>query len=254
MFNSPVLNKWVGIFLGSLVYTPNDYWKKNHLWHHKINGDIEKEDPSRTVLWTTQAFQEFPLWKKLVFRFLRDPVVFFLLAPFLQFVVQYRFPICPGYVYTNIIKGIEWVILYNIMPAGFFKDEMTAMVLGGAYGFLLFHYQHAVNLSYLVKPDYHDKDAAAILGSTYLLVPWFMKWSSLGIEYHHIHHYSTAVPSYLLQKCHETAPAGLWKNVTVVDFRAMVRGFFNVQWNEVTHRYEAFPEIEPFLQKLFPDL
>jgi omega-6 fatty acid desaturase (delta-12 desaturase) len=34
-------------------------------------------------------------------------------------------------------------------------------------------------------------------------VPFWFKDSTCAIEYHHIHHLNTSVPSYNLQKCHE---------------------------------------------------
>ena len=41
-----------------------------------------------------------------------------------------------------------------------------------------------------------------------------LAWITFGIEYHHIHHLNSRVPSYNLQKCHdEGMKKGLFKHV-----------------------------------------
>eukprot|EP00475_Leptophrys_vorax_P001690 TRINITY_DN1092_c0_g1_i2.p1 TRINITY_DN1092_c0_g1~~TRINITY_DN1092_c0_g1_i2.p1 ORF type:complete len:357 (-),score=51.51 TRINITY_DN1092_c0_g1_i2:105-1130(-) len=255
MFQSAFLNKWIGIVFGGLTFTPYEFWRKGHLYHHKIHGNADKRDPGRTIFWTSAQFERFPQGKKLLLRFLREPVVFFTLAPTFQWLLLYRTPFCPGYGWTNLIKGTELLIYWKVLgPVYVFWDLVSLILPGGFFGYLLFHLQHAVNLAYRVPADSHDRDAAAILGSTYLHVPLIFKWATLGIEYHHIHHYSTAVPSYFLKQCHDSAPAGMWDQVTEVDWKGSLRGFFNVQWNEATQRYESFQEYEWILQKLFPGL
>jgi acyl-lipid omega-6 desaturase (Delta-12 desaturase) len=87
----------------------------------------------------------------------------------------------------------------------------------------------------------HDKHEAGLLGSTYLLVPWYLKWSTLGIEYHHIHHLTTRIPCYKLQECHEEASSVLWETITVVDRKKAFAGYFNAIWDDKNKRFESFP-------------
>jgi hypothetical protein len=44
---------------------------------------------------------------------------------------------------------------------------------------------------------------ASVEGSTFLYVPYVFRPFTYGIEYHHIHHYNSNVPSYMINICHE---------------------------------------------------
>ena len=71
---------------------------------------------------------------------------------------------------------------------------------------MLFHLQHQVNTGYYKKYDENDTfthDKAQLHGASMLQIPWFLKWTTFGIEYHHIHHLTPRIPSYNLQRCHE---------------------------------------------------
>jgi len=86
---------------------------------------------------------------------------------------------------------------------------------GQVLGILLFHAQHSYNPAYNVRKGWNRQDSA-MRGSSFQTIPALLKWWFMGIEYHHIHHYTTKVPGYYLQKCHEEAPEGLWKDNGVV--------------------------------------
>ena len=61
---------------------------------------------------------------------------------------------------------------------------------------MLFHTQHAFNPAYVkTGKDWSFRDAALIGSSFISVVPWWFRWATFGIEYHHIHHLSTKVPS-----------------------------------------------------------
>lgn len=108
--------------------------------------------------------------------------------------------------------------------------------------------QHHVNISYFEPPEKHTVEQAAIYGSTMLHIPWYLKWFSLGIEYHHIHHFNMRVPCYNLQQCHEDAPDYFWEKVPKVPPHKALRGLFNTMWNPERYRYESFWPYEPILQ------
>ena len=50
--------------------------------------------------------------------------------------------------------------------------------------------------------DWNLRDSG-LRGSSFLLIPWFLKYFTGSIEYHHIHHMNTKTPGYNLQKFHE---------------------------------------------------
>ena len=81
-------------------------------------------------------------------------------------------------------------------------SRFLASWVGGLIGIQLFHLQHQCNTPYRVTPAVHSKWDAGMLGSTHLLVPFPLTLVTAAIEFHHIHHASTQVPSYHLAACH----------------------------------------------------
>lgn len=74
-----------------------------------------------------------------------------------------------------------------------------SMILSQIIGTILFHLQHSVNLPYRQRKDKWNFAKAALEGSTFLEIPKILKTFTNGIEYHHIHHLNTNVPSYAIQ-------------------------------------------------------
>jgi len=250
--NAFVTSRWgnevLGWISGLFVATPFVRWRDNHLFHHRVLGNVDLFDDSRTVYFSTQEYRSFPLWKRALWRVVRDPFVYFVLAPSYLWLYRYRTVKegFPGTVYlsaalmymytTHGVAGVWW--------------ELVAIVLASALGVILFHWQHQVNLGYRTDSKGHSVVEAGLHGSTFLLVPWYLRWVTLGIEYHHIHHLATHVPCYALHKCHEEAPQHFWANVTRVDWRKAVGGFFNVMYNAETELFEPFPSYQRVLRVL----
>lgn len=70
-----------------------------------------------------------------------------------------------------------------------------------------------------------------------------LRWATLGIEYHHIHHLNTKVPGYALRECHESAPEGgakCWRAVTFVGYAEAARAMLNVMYDERAQKMVPF--------------
>lgn len=242
-FTSKKMNEYVGMALGGFIGTPYKFWRDGHVHHHGILGNKTIRDKSRTVFFSKQEYEAMPLWKRFLARVLRDPFVFFPTIPIAMFAIEYRFRTASkkwwlAHSHTLILAGWVYTLLF-VIPE-FFALEKYAWVLGSAIGVLLFHWQHQVNLGYWVPDQDFDREEAAVKGSTYVDVPFFLKWGTMGIEYHHIHHLSTIVSCYNLQACHEDAPEQLWKDVNHVGYKRMLVSAFNTLWDEDTRKFEAF--------------
>jgi omega-6 fatty acid desaturase (delta-12 desaturase) len=87
---------------------------------------------------------------------------------------------------------------------GFSMLWVAALCVSSSIGFALFHLQHVFNPGYVksgVDWKFHD---AALLGSSWITcVPWWASWATFGIEYHHIHHLNSKIPTYRLRRCHQ---------------------------------------------------
>lgn len=91
-----------------------------------------------------------------------------------------------------------------------------------------------------------DRYAAAFDGSSFLQVHPLLKFFTLGIEYHHIHHLDIRVPGYSLQRCHCEAPVGLWDELGIVklELADCWKSLFMTLWDEKRDVFVPFPPAE----------
>ena len=187
-------------------------WQVNHNHHHAHLGDVVVVDNSVTIWFSEAEYERMPLWKKVPFRIVRDPIVFFPVASLwvffifdfrVNFMSVHAIPIAIGLV-TNNFKS--FFVLYTV-----------AMWIAGTIGLAIFHLQHQVNTPYRVHSDKRSGVDAGLYGSTMLSI-WFpFSLMTHGIEFHHIHHASTRVPGYHLAACHaEGEKLGLWGEINRV--------------------------------------
>jgi omega-6 fatty acid desaturase (delta-12 desaturase) len=255
-------NRAIGLVAGALMFTPLDHWRATHNLHHRVAGSSEFADPSRTVRVTTQAYARWPVCARAGYRVGRDPLVFFALAPAAVLLVAYRFARVRGQwlfgflqpLLVTLAKGAElaaWAHWHG--TARFVAWDLLAAALSASVGFVLVHLQHEVNVPYLEPSSTFSREDAALRGSTLLRVPWWARWATLGLEYHHVHHFNTRVPCYNLQACHDSAPPGAWRDVVVVGPRKALRSLTFTLFNAATRRYEAFWPTEPIARALLGD-
>ena len=248
LFPTVWANNWVGMLLGIIVLTPMKKWRRGHNYHHNNSGNLNVVNlvsafrSGDTIFFTRREWDSLkPGWKKRALRIFRDPFVFFIIVPLLVFFIVYRHPGKRDHANTwcvTLLKMVEFAILTYIWPS-FWWMELIALWMTAVLGIVLFHLQHGVNEGYRVDLKEYNTIDASVQGSTYLCIPWFLKWATLGIEYHHIHHLNTRVPCYKLAACHHDAPK-LWWQVNHVTFSMAWSALRNVMWNEETRRYEPF--------------
>ncbi len=70
-----------------------------------------------------------------------------------------------------------------------------------------------------------------------------------NIGFHHIHHLSSLIPNYNLEKCNRDNPI-FQKYVTILSFRKSLESIFHKLWDEETQRMISFSEYEKLYTKL----
>jgi omega-6 fatty acid desaturase (delta-12 desaturase) len=81
------------------------------------------------------------------------------------------------------------------------------LLVGGSVGVYLFYLQHQFEDAYWERGADWDYVAAALKGSSFFKLPKVLQWFSGNIGFHHVHHLSSRIPNYNLQRCHESEPA-----------------------------------------------
>jgi omega-6 fatty acid desaturase (delta-12 desaturase) len=90
-----------------------------------------------------------------------------------------------------------------IGPVRFLAIHIISLTLTGAVMILLVHSQHNFEHAYASGDADWDATTATLAGTSYLLLPRWLRWFTADSCYHHIHHLSAAIPNYRLAACHE---------------------------------------------------
>lgn len=104
---------------------------------------------------------------------------------------------------NNLVLLSTWALMcWLVGPALFFSVYLISTSLAGAAGIVLFTVQHNFEHAYASGDQDWDYDAAALHGTSFLVLPDWLNWFTANIGYHHIHHLSARIPNYRLVACH----------------------------------------------------
>jgi omega-6 fatty acid desaturase (delta-12 desaturase) len=226
------------------------------------NGHIDNDRHylfNETVPYTKRKFLSKSKNDQRKYMILKNPFVFFGIVPVLYFLITQRyvfalkkyklpsvykqslFQIIMVHMINNVLSGMYLYQLYQyeILPHFF-----VFLSLGCSLAFMLFHNQHTFNPSYVVK-EWSQRNSG-IKGSSFIQIPWFLKYFFMGIEYHHIHHMYSKLPGYNLQKYHEETQ----HDIVEISMRECYHNLWLVLYDEEKEKYITFNELDDELHKL----
>jgi omega-6 fatty acid desaturase (delta-12 desaturase) len=90
-FKSRKLRDALGLLIGILTFTPYFSWSNNHLIHHETAGNLDKRGIGDVWTMTVTEYQESSKWKKIIYRFYRNPITMFGIGPLYVFLIGNRF-------------------------------------------------------------------------------------------------------------------------------------------------------------------
>lgn len=209
-FNSPWLNRLVGIPAGLLVFTPYHKWHHDHLIHHQTVGNLDKRGTGDVKTLTVEEYQKMSKSQRFWYRVYRNPIVLLVVAPFFLFTILFRFPrrsrSKKEKLYTHlstlaivaIITGISFWI--GLVP--FIIIQIPVLYIAAVFGTWLFYVQHQYEDVKWARTGDWDYKTMALEGSSFLKLPKVLQWFSGNIGFHHVHHLSPRIPNYYLEKCY----------------------------------------------------
>jgi omega-6 fatty acid desaturase (delta-12 desaturase) len=214
------LNTTLAHILGVFVFTPQ-LWGQRHSIHHKTNGNPENEYHfkfNEVVLHTTEDVRRMGDVKLLIFRMLHCPFFLYPAVAVFDFLLNHRI----FHMLFKAIKGkrypLSWPRVLSVTAAhnfalalfihwlrqeGLLYKYLLSMLLFATAAFCIFHTQHTFNPAYISNNETWRQQDSGLLGSSFLQVPFFLKYFMMGIEYHHIHHMNSKIPGYNLKKYHD---------------------------------------------------
>jgi len=253
-FQSKKANRIVGTILGSLVFTPYDYWHREHAIHHKTVGNLDKRGSGDVWTLTVEEYRQLPSGKKLYYRLYRNPLILIAIAPFFLFVIWFRFPRRNmertgrrSVHLSNLIILIFCTGLILLMGwKAFLMIQLPVIYIATVAGVWLFYVQHQYEDVIWTRQEKWDYLKMALEGSSFMKFPRLLQWFSGNIGYHHIHHLSPMIPNYKLEACHREN--NMFSGIKPVTFITSLRTLSLRLWNERSGRLISFRQF----RKLYP--
>ena len=246
---------------GITTFTSSN-WILDHHTHHLTNGNIENIYNfkfNELLYWNASQFRKFNYGTKLLFRFFRTPIVFFSVFPIMYFFFIRRFLyiikkckyktkinkslgiILFNHIINNLGSFILCRVLYN---NNLFYQYITASYIGFLINFVLFFNQHIYNPPYVVGNKEWSQRNSGLLGSSFIQIPYLLKYFTMGIEYHHIHHMNAKIPGYNLQAYHEevVSKSNMFDNIVKLSMTDCYNNLWLVLYDEDNKKYLTFLE------------
>jgi acyl-lipid omega-6 desaturase (Delta-12 desaturase) len=254
-FKSKRANDVVGFLTGILVFTPYHQWRWEHTIHHASAGDLDRRGMGDIWTLTVQEYLDSSRWRRFAYRFSRNPVVLFGIAPLFLFLVLQRIPSRKAdkrvrrWVHvTNLC--ILLVAAAGIWAFGFLPYliiQLTGMLVASVGGVWLFYVQHQFEDVYWERKSEWDFAKAALEGSSFYKLPRLLQWFSGNIGFHHIHHLSPRIPNYELQHAHEAEP--MFRSVKPLTIRKSLKSLRFRLWDESRHQLTGFRVLKGLRKK-----
>lgn len=261
---SVLINNIIGIITGIFVFNPFS-WKFNHNTHHLVLGNINNKYNygfNDTVFHTLNNYKSWSFLRKTLYKTLLHPLIFFLILAPIKFILINRInallfifkkkSVNYSYLYIfceNVINNIGiYIYLYLSYNYNILLNIMIANIIGSILGVALFHNQHTYNPnSYVVYDDklWNQQDAG-LKGSSFIQIPWYLKYFTGGIEYHHIHHMNAKIPAYNLHKYHNEfiSKSNLFDNITKLTLHECYNNLWLKLYDENDKQYITFKEAD----------
>lgn len=209
-FRKRATNDWCGRILGVLTLTPYDVWQRSHSVHHASTGNLDLRGVGDIKTLTVSEYRALPLWRRMMYRTYRHPLVLFGIGPAYQFLIEHRLP--RGY-WTSGWKfwvssmatnaGIALFVVLMIWLVGakpFLMVHLPIVLLASSIGVWLFYIQHQFeDAHWETSPDWNLHEAA-LHGSSHYDLPGPLRWMTANIGVHHIHHLCARIPYYRLSE------------------------------------------------------
>ena len=241
-------NAWLGVVSGLLVFECFASWRHSHAIHHATAGDLDRRGVGDLPTMTVAEFQGATWQRRLGYRLFRNPVVMFGLGPIYALILRPRLVsrgdrprIRRAVMRTNValavlVGALCWLVGWR----EYLLVQMPTALLAGSAGVWLFYVQHQFEDTYWQSSGEWSYADAALRGSSHLRLPKVLQFFTANIGLHHVHHLSTRIPNYNLQRAHDENP--IFHEVPTLSVRDGMRAVRLKLWHEGHGRLVTFGE------------
>jgi omega-6 fatty acid desaturase (delta-12 desaturase) len=211
-FKSRRANDFWGMVTGIITWVPYYHWRWEHAVHHATSGDLDRRGMGDIWTLTVQEYLESSRWQRFAYRLARNPFILFVIAPLYIFLIKQRLPKAVAgarernsVYWTNlgimtVAAGLIWLFGFK----AYVLLQLIAVAVAGSAGVWLFYVQHQFEGVYWERAGEWDYATAALHGSSFYKLPKILQWFSGNIGFHHIHHLSSRIPNYNLERAHQS--------------------------------------------------
>ena len=249
-FKSKLANDIVGFITGMLTFTPYFHWRWEHGLHHASCGDLDRRGVGDIWTMTVKEYQAATPKRRFYYRLARNPVILFLIAPPLLFIVYQRFSKKDASAREK--HSVWWMNVAIFVTAAlaswaigwkaYLLIQIPAITVASALGVWMFYVQHQFED---VSWDSHqewDFTRAALEGSSFYKLPKILQWFTGNIGFHHIHHLSARIPNYHLERCHNSHE--IFRRVEPITLRSSLHTMKLRLWDEETRQLVGYEVLQ----------
>ena len=257
-FKSRRANDILGSLIGVLTLVPYHYWRRTHAIHHATSGNLDQRSFGDIDTLTVREYLGLSKFKRLLYRLYRHPFVLLVVGPTYQFIFKHRYPADAPRSWkrewasvhrTNF--GLLAVLTLMWLTVGidrFLLVQLPITLIAGSLGVFLFYVQHQYEDTYWRYRERWDYYAAGLEGSSHHVLPKVFQWLTGNIGLHHVHHLSSRIPNYNLQRCFDENPK--LHDVTQLKFWDSVKTLWMTLWDEDQRRLVGFRDLKAIRAKL----
>ncbi|MBB5713039.1 fatty acid desaturase [Sphingomonas xinjiangensis] len=243
-------NDWLGRCIGVLTLSPYNLWRRGHAEHHASTGNLDRRGIGDVDTLTVSEFEGLSSWRRLRYRLYRSPLVMFGLGPAWLFFLRYRLPLGhmregwrPWASAMGTNCAIALVSTFLVMAVGlraFLLIQLPITLFAASAGVWLFYIQHQFERTHWRRGKDWGFHEAALLGSSYYVLPRVLRWFTANIGMHHVHHLCSNIPFYRLSAALDARPE--LADINRLTIRESLRSIRLVLWDEGSCRLISFRE------------
>lgn len=252
---SRLANDIIGYICGILTMTPYYHWRWEHSLHHASSGDLDRRGVGDIWTLTVQEYLESSRWKRFAYRLARNPFILFVVAPVGLFMIYQRFPNSKAnprerncvYAMNAALLVMAVLLSWAFGIVNYIIIQLIVTMVAGTSGVWMFYVQHQFEDVYWERREDWDYTSAALQGSSFYKLPRILQWFSGNIGFHHIHHLSSRIPNYNLERCHNSHE--IFTSVKPITLLTSLKSLGLRLWDEENRRLVGFRRVHEIRQK-----
>lgn len=251
-FRTRGANTVVGRLMSIFTLTPYTFWMDAHAMHHATSGNLSKRGFGDIDTLTVTEYEALTPMKRLGYRVYRNPLVWLVFGSPYHFIIEQRIPFAKPFPFSKVWRSVLatnvtlaafygsliWLVGFKAFILVFLPTVCIAIWAGG----WLFFIQHQFADTHWESNDDWDFHSAAILGSSYYVLPGVLNWITGSIGIHHIHHLCGSIPFYRLKECLKSSPE--LEGMCRMTIRESLKSVRLALWDEKSHQLIGFNDIK----------